>query len=151
MVQPGLPQFKLWPEAVEASFGDDANTLTRLHSKAEKRIRPAFVGSTPRLAPLRRLYLLAAGARLRSVPVSPSAGLMALVRHSYLAHLMPSLEGVENNFVQCARLVRGLKLHRLERPKNLRALDEIVDLVEAETGFDRHGAVRNMASCSSLI
>jgi hypothetical protein len=150
MVQPGLSQFKLWPEAVAASFGDDATKLARLHSKAEKRIRPAFVGSSPRLAPLRRLYLLDAGACLVSVPLSSSAALMTLVRHSYLAHLMPALEGVERNFIQCARVVRGIKLYRLERPKNLKALDQIVDLIEAETGFDRGRAAMELSSCGCL-
>jgi len=147
MVQPGLPHFKLWPEAVTASFGDDANQLVRLHSKADKRIRPASVDVKQKPTPLSRLYVLDQGTPLESVSVPPSAALMALVRHSYLAHLMPSLGGVQSNFVQCARLAKQVAVQRLLRPKNLFALGEIVRLVESEASPAKQIALAEVANC----
>jgi hypothetical protein len=147
MVQPGLPHFKLWPEAVTASFGDDANQLVRLHSKADKRIRQASVGVKQSPIPLSRLYVLDQGEALESVVTSPSVALLALIRHSYLAHLMPSLHGVQTNFVQCARLAQQVQVQRLLRPKNLFALGEIVRLVESEANSDKQTALAEVANC----
>jgi hypothetical protein len=136
MVQPGLPHFKLWPEAVAASFGGDPSKLARVHSKIEKRIREADsdVGWAP--VPLQRLYVLDRGATLESIPMTQPAALMALVRHSYLSRYMSSLDGAKDNFLQCSRLIRSMPVHRLQRPSNLRALDEIVRLVESEACLD---------------
>ncbi|HEY3913186.1 MAG TPA: hypothetical protein VGN61_01765 [Verrucomicrobiae bacterium] len=133
MVQPGLPHFKLWPEAVVASFGGDPNNLVRIHSEVEKRIREADsdVGQEP--VPLRRLYLLDRGPVLESAPMVQSMALMALVRHSYLSRFMHSLEGAKENFFKCSRLVQSAAIHRLQRPSDLNALGKIVRLVEEET------------------
>ena len=132
MIQPGLPHFKLWPEAVEASFGENPTTLVRLSSKVEKRFRVAKVAAEQKPMPLQRLYVLDRGEMLESMPMTPSMALLALVRHSYLSHLMKSLDGTRENFLQCSRLVRYLPVHRLQRPRNLNALGKIVQLLEAE-------------------
>jgi hypothetical protein len=133
LIQPGLPHFKLWPEAAAASFGDDPSTLVRLHSKVEKRIREAKGHVEPTPVPLRRIYLLGAGTRLEAVPLTPAAALMALVRHSYLSRVMQVLGGTQENFVQCSRLARQVPMRRLLRASDLNALGDIVRLVEAET------------------
>jgi len=132
MVQPGLPHFKLWPEAVAASFGEDPSTLIRLHSKVEKRIREANsdVGQEP--MSLGRLYILDRGLTLESIPMTSSAALLAIIRHSYLSHHMQALCGAQENFLQCSRLVQTVPVHRLRRPPNLNALDEIAQLVESD-------------------
>ncbi|HEX3717562.1 MAG TPA: hypothetical protein VH595_06310 [Verrucomicrobiae bacterium] len=145
MAQPGLPHFKLWPEAVVASFGGDPNNLVRIHSKVEKRIREADsdVGWEP--APLRRLYVLDRGPTLESIPMTQSMALMALVRHSYLSRFMRLLDGTKENFLQCSRLVQSASIHRLQRPSDLNVLGEVVRLVEAEAWSDSPAYSMNVA------
>ena len=134
IVQPGPPQFKLWPESAAASFGDDPSTLARLHSRIEKRVREANGDGKAQPVPLGRLYLLDRGETLESIPMARSSALLALIRHSFLSHLMLALGAAGENFKQCAWLAQRIPVHRLQRPKNLNALAEIVRLIESETG-----------------
>ncbi len=145
IVQPGLPQFKLWPEAATASFGDDPAKLVRLHSNVEKRSREANHGVRGELIPLRRLYLLGRGTKLESVPMNASAALMSLVRHSYLSHLMHLLGQNRENFEQCAHVVQSIPVHHLRRPKDLSALGDIASLVEAEVAAEAEFLAKRMA------
>jgi len=85
MVQPGLPHFKLWPEAVAASFGDDA-TACPAAFQGRQTNRPASVGVKQKPAPLSRLYVLDQGTALESVSMSPSAAPW----HSYAIRTSPS-------------------------------------------------------------
>jgi hypothetical protein len=147
IVQPGPPHFKLWPEAVAASFGDDPSALTRLRSKGEKRLRVANYDVGRKPIPLRRLYVLARGKTLESIPMSSSMALMALVQHSFLSGILRSLGESGDNFLQCSRLVQAVPVHRLQRPMDLNGLGEIVRLVEAEAGSDALAIPRNTAMC----
>jgi len=134
MVQPGPPHFKLWPEAAVASFGDDPETLMRLHSRIEKRERSATIRHIGEPLPLRRLYVLDRGEQLESIPMTPTAALLALVRHSYLCRIMKSLGSMERNFWQCAQLAEQVPVSSLKRPKDLGALGSIVELVKQDIG-----------------
>jgi hypothetical protein len=132
LVQPGPPHFKLWPEAAEASFGDDPKTLARLHSQTEKRTRSAHTGCLDEPLPLGSIYILERGIQLESVRLPPNEALLALVRHSYLSEIMKSLGGLADNFRQCVHLVRRVPVSTLKRPKDLNALRNIACLVEEE-------------------
>jgi hypothetical protein len=149
MVEPGLPQFKLWPEAAVASFGYDPTTLVRLHSGVEKRIRCANAATATAAQPLRHLYLLDRGTALESIPMTASEGLMALVRHSYLSHHLEPMGGVQDNFRQCAQVGQHVRLRRLRRPKSLGGLGEIVSLIETEVSRARAGTERTSAAVLS--
>ncbi|HUC84224.1 MAG TPA: hypothetical protein VL970_03450 [Candidatus Acidoferrales bacterium] len=146
MVQPGPPQFKLWPEAAAASFGDDPETLMRLHSRIEKRERSANTGHIGEPLPLRRLYILDRGEQLECIPMSPAAALLSLVRHSYLSGIMKSLGSVERNFRQCAQLAEQVPVSSLKRPKDLGALGSIVELVKQDIGVVEREAETEMVS-----
>jgi hypothetical protein len=147
MVQPGLPHFKLWPEAAAASFGDDPNTLARLHSKVEKRIRVANRGVGRKPIPLSRIYVLDRGETLESIPMTPSRSLMALVQHTFLSKIIRPMGESGDNFRQCSRLVQSVPIHRLQRPMNLNGLGEIARLVETEAGWDAPAIPMNTAMC----
>lgn len=150
MIEPGLPQFKLWPDSAAASFGDDPNTLARLHSRVEKRIRTATTELWAKPQPLKHLYVLDRGDELQSVPMTASSGLMALVRHSYLCQHMAALDGVQENFTQCVQVRQQVIMRRLLRPKNLQALGEVVSLIERESGTDLKPAMEPPAQMPSL-
>jgi hypothetical protein len=137
MVQPGIPCFKLWPDAAAAAFSDDPGTLARVHSQIDKRVRYARTACGPEPLPLRCVYVLDGGTHLKSVPLVPTAALMALVRHTYLSRIMKYLDGRDENFRQCAQLVSQVSIRALKRPKNLDALTNIVELVAAEASSDR--------------
>jgi hypothetical protein len=150
MIKPGLPQFKLWPDSAVASFGDDPKTLSRLHSRVEKRIRVATTGLWATPQPLRYLYVLDRGAELQSIPMSAACGLMALVRHSYLSQHMMALGAVQDNFSQCVQVCQQVVMSRLLRPKDLHALGEVVSLIEREVGANLDPATDSLVTTSGL-
>lgn len=132
MVQPGPPHFKLWPEAAAASFGDNPESLSRLHSQIEKRERLANTCFIEQPLPLRHLYLLERGNQLESISMPPAAALLALVRHSYLSGIMKSIDGLNANFRQCAQLAERIPVSALKRPIDLGSLGNIARLVEQD-------------------
>jgi hypothetical protein len=149
MVLPGPPHFKLWPEAAAAAFGDDPESLVRLHSRVEKRARPANSGLLDVPVPLRHLYILDRGTQLESVPLAPAEALLALVRHTYLSGLMKPLGGMDENFRQCVQLTRQVSVSFLKRSSDLNALGDIVSLIEEEAaprhnGVDRHAVAQSL-------
>jgi hypothetical protein len=149
MVQPGPPHFKLWPEAAAASFGDDPNQLKPLHSQVEKRERPANTRFMKEPLPLRQLYVLDRGTRLESIPMAPTAALLACVRHNYLANIVKVLGGQDKNFLQCAQLVRRVSVSSLKRPKDLGALEEIAQLVEQDVADNQEPVLKKVVSTVS--
>jgi hypothetical protein len=132
MVHPGPPNFKLWPEAAAATFGDDPSALARLHSRVEKRTRSASTAFLDEPLPLGHVYVLDRGAMLESVPMKPVEALLALVRHSYFSGLMKSLGALDENFRQCVQLTRQISCRFLKRPSDLHGLRDIASLVEEE-------------------
>jgi hypothetical protein len=130
MVQPGPPQFKLWPEAAAASFGDEPDCLTPLHSQIDKRERSANSNFIEEPLPLRHLYLLDRGQWLESIPLPPAEALLACVRHTYLSNIIKVVGGQDKNFLQCCQLVQRVNVALLRRPKDLKALSKIAQTVE---------------------
>lgn len=140
MVHAGPPQFKLWPQAAVASFGDDPGRLKPLHSQIDKRERAANSKFVWEPLLLRHLYLLDRGTVVESIPLPPAEAMLACVRHTYLSNIMNIVGGRDKNFLQCSRLVKCVTVSLLKRPQNLNALSEIARIVELDViGLDGVG------------
>jgi len=152
-VFPGFPQLKLWPEAV-ASLGEAPEALPQIHPDFDKRARRAIRGFSYRRLPLRRIYLLGEGPGPTIEPLQPHEALIALMPHWYGFRFGDRLlqvgEAAASHFRQCATLVNSVSVHRLIRPRQLRALGDVASLVEddlaRERGFDDALAVKAAAA-----
>jgi hypothetical protein len=140
-VCPGFPQIKLWPEAV-ISLGDDVNRLPRLHPLLEKRVRRVTDGFSQNPLPLGQVYVLTFGETQEIEPLRPQEALVELVRHSYLTHLLRPLGEASSHFLQCASLVKNVSIYRLKRPRSLRELSDLAQLVEENLSHNSLGVAQ---------
>ncbi|MCM3874361.1 MAG: hypothetical protein ND895_27035 [Pyrinomonadaceae bacterium] len=133
IVVPGFPQFKLYPEAVLSSLGDDYETLPELAAGYEKRGRPVTERFAQRPVPLKGIYALGCGPVSTLIPLEPQAGLLTLIANSYMSRFgRELLHGVEasSHLRQCTKLIRHIDVYRLERPSSLPSLPGVAQLVE---------------------
>lgn len=133
-VFPGFPQLKLWPEAAISSFGDDLQSLPRLHPDLEKRARRVARSFPSAPLPLRCIYVLAEDESRWIEPLPPQDALVELVRHSYVARLLQDADSAElsSHFLQCSSVIKTVPIRRLRRPKHLPALSDLARLVEED-------------------
>ncbi len=142
-VAPGFPQLKLWPEAAEASLGDDPDMLPVLHRRVRKKARSVRAGFSPSALPLRRIYVLGKGPSLSVEPVAPQQAFLELTRHSFNQGLVKSNKFAPAHFRKRTELARRVPLRRLKRTVSLDALGEIARLVEDDV-------LRNAESAAAL-
>jgi len=130
VVLAGVPELKLWPDAITA-LGEAPQELPRLRPAYDKRARPAGAFSREPV-PLARVYVLAEsleGTRLE--PLKPHDALIELVRHAYGARTLQRAEPARR-FKQCAELVTRLPISRLAVRRSLAALPELVEIIERD-------------------
>lgn len=139
-VVPGVPQLKLWPEAAVA-LGETPDALSRVHPRLEKRQRPV-VALPPAPLPLRRLYVLADGARPEIEPLPLQEAFVELVRHSYLARALHATGTAALHARQCAALAASVPICRLRRQRSLAALPDVARLVERDLTSTRLASVQ---------
>ena len=133
---PGFPQIKLWPEAVKAALGDEAETLRKIHPKVEKRARPTLERFSTTPLTVKKIYVLGTGTTPQIKPLQPQDAVASLIANSFI----PMLLGKEFrrdrqtalHFHQCANLAKSLPVCRLERLRSLELLDTIARLVEED-------------------
>jgi hypothetical protein len=131
----GFPQIKLWPEAAVA-LGQDPQTLSQLHSQFQKRARRVHESFSPASYPLARLYVLAEAdlPAPEIVSLSPQAGIIELVKHSFLARLLQATGSSAAHFRQCAALAQRTPVCILRRRRALADLPELARAVEVDLG-----------------
>lgn len=135
-VQPGFPQFKLWPDSL-AALGEDAARLPQLDPELEKRARRITHGfCTPEPLRLKRIYFLAWGDSARVERLEPREIFLKLSGHSYGVRWLHELSGPAF-FRERAELARSVPVRNLVRPRDLTALDRVTGLVEQDS---RNGA-----------
>jgi len=133
MVMPGFPQFKLYPEALMASLGDDFEALPELADGYEKRGRPASDRFAQQPLPLRSVYGLGSGPVSTLKALESQSALLLLITNSYMARFGKQLlhgEEAATHLRQCASVVRQVSVYRLERPCALSLLPAVAQLVE---------------------
>jgi HPr Serine kinase C-terminal domain len=144
MVFPGVPQLRLWPEAVVSSLGDDPEKLPRWNPVFEKRVRPADDGFSLRPLPVKRVYVLAEGKDTEIVSLPSQESFVELVRHSYGSdlelHASTDAERT-SHFYKCASVVNGVPVRSLRRRKALQQLPELAQLIENDLAWRQNRAL----------
>ncbi len=128
-ILPGFPQFKLWPDAI-ASLGVDPEKLPRVHPQIEKRAYRIHADFSVTPLPLKSIYVLDEGEKLKIEKIASQEAFVELVRHSYLARHLDSTGASSSHFRQCSAVVSAVPLFRLIRPRSLNLLSDVAALVE---------------------
>jgi hypothetical protein len=135
-ILPGYPQIKLFPEAAQASLGDNPATLSRLHPEVEKLARPIPEHFWKTALPLKRIYILAEGATPEIESLGSQTAMARLIGNSYIPYLLGQqfLQSADAawHMRQCASLAQSVPIYRLVRPRNLDLLPLIAQMVEAD-------------------
>ncbi len=126
-IAPGFPQIKLSSE-VARTLGYDYSSLKLLHPQLEKRGYLLTDNFSTKPLPLRRIYVLATGDEVSIEPLKPGAAVMELIRHSRLTTLFQA--GDKAHFQMCASLASKCCVYRLQRPRNLALLSELVEIIK---------------------
>ena len=134
-VQPGLPQFKLWPNSV-SELGEEAGSLPRLRPQMEKRTL-AFPDSFCRESlPLARLYALEADNQSPDIHLHPQPVLdrvRLLLDHTYRAQYLPGLGIQKAHFQSLSRVAAAVPVVRVTRPDDGKfRLAELADKLAAD-------------------
>jgi hypothetical protein len=99
---------------------------TQKHSYAiaQAELSPAF--------PLRRIYLLEEGASMRIDAAEPQSTFLDLTLGTHIRHQKMNSVLQARLFRQCTDLARAVPMRRLNIPRRLAVLPELVSLVEAD-------------------
>lgn len=128
MLAPGIPMFKLWPDAVTAAFQEDPESLRKVHPSLEKRSRLVKDNCSQHPVPLQTLYVLGTGDEIEIAQLSPQVALRELLTHSYMARfgncLLQGPAG-RQHFRACTQLLQSSEVCSLNRPRDLDLLPEI--------------------------
>jgi len=135
-VRAGFPQLKLGPDVL-VQLGEDAETFPRLHPDYDKRARPVSRMASDRSLSLARVYVLESGESHLIEPLAPQQTFVELVRHSYLAELLPRTDESESHFNQIVALASRVPVRRLRRRRDLATLPEVAMFVESEFALTR--------------
>lgn len=118
MVEPGLPQFKLWPNSVK-ELGGEAEALPRLRPQMEKRTL-AFPESFCRDSlPLDRIYVLEADKSRPDIRLTVEPALervRLLLEHTYRSQYLPGLGLKKSHFQSLSRVAAVVPVVRVVRP-----------------------------------
>ncbi len=134
-VMPGLPQFKLWPDAV-ARLGSTADEPARLRPQVEKRAVPFWDRFHPEPLPLDHIVFLRPS-RKSEIEVDRLSGIdrvPPLLRNTYRAQFLPGLGIAASCFESVSRLAKSVKVTRVSRPLDGEQ-DSMADRVAAEIGL----------------
>ncbi len=140
MVMPGFPQLKLWPESA-AYLGKNPETLPRLvqdsaFEKRKQRVTDAFAS---RPLPLNSIFLLADGDTPAIVPLSAQPAFFSLMEHWQIVRLGEAFAkeiGGADFFFQGTKLLNRVPVFELQRPYDLTALPEIIQIVINHTSVN---------------
>ena len=130
-VWPSFPRIKLWPDAISA-LGLDPEDHPKINSWVEKRSCRSDSDFPLNSVPLRAIYFLERGEEIGIEPLRGQAGLIELLRNTYLSAFGRSMLGDTEmrQMQQCVRVARQSPLQILRRPGDLSLLPAIARLVE---------------------
>lgn len=127
---PSAPRLKLSPETA-GSFGDFEKTQQISYPNLERRSYLANKGFSALPLYLRQIYVLGESEDQKIEPLMPQEALVELIRHSCCARLLPNGEA-PLHLNQCSTLINHIPISRLNRPRSLAILPDVVQMVEKD-------------------
>lgn len=144
LARPGFPHLKLYPESIEGSLAKDPTQVPKIDPDGTKRSYDAARGFVSRSQVLQCMYVLdykgggKGGGERNGRPCSETIrggdACMEIVRHSYVARLIPDEALSRRHLERCATFARKVPMRRLYREKSLAHLPSVVRHVQEEQG-----------------
>lgn len=134
-IVPGFPNFKLMPETAVSVLGDNPDALSECYTGAEKRFRPFSDNFLRESVPLKAIYVLEDGEKLKAEMLKPQDALTTLIANTFLARYGKQLlqnKQAMANLRQCSNVVNYTPVYRLERPRSLDLLEDLAQLIESQ-------------------
>jgi hypothetical protein len=135
VAHPGFPRLKLWKDALDA-FDIDAGELLRDYSRADKYHLPVATRFEVAPVPLRHIVALQFSEE-QSAPrvdtLKPSEAVVLLRDNTYRFQYISGMGLTQKHFLDCTRLARATRVHRLVRPRVHSNLAECQRLIEGVT------------------
>jgi len=135
LVRSGYPAIKLAPAVVDA-FDVDLDPAPGASSVRDRHFHPLRASQFGRSGPLARLYLLTDGDDIGVEPVRGGELVTELVANTYTNALLSGGDPTVRNFRRCEALARSVPTKRLERPRRLDALGQVIEAVETDLEGD---------------
>lgn len=133
---PGIPQLRLWPEAVTASLNEDPELLPRNSDASVKRLRNTQQQFVKASRPLQCIYVLDFHeddtTEITITPMLPRDACIEMIRHSYALHYLGNGGASATHFKQSSLLSQQVSIKKLLRPRALHALPQLVAAIEAD-------------------
>jgi hypothetical protein len=129
VVHAGFAQQKLWPDAAQ-HLGRDLDRLPRLHSSVEKRLDRVKGRTVQGATPLQSVYVLEYG---EEFDISVLRGLEAfqeIVKHTFIPTPVMREMGQAQHFERCRELLRDVSIFRMQRPRGLSFLPQVIEFLE---------------------
>jgi hypothetical protein len=145
-VQPGLPSFKLWEDAL-AQLDVPSAALPRVGAGLDKRALAVEAGFAGEARPLTRLYLLQP-ADVDGIILTPLDGVdkfTALVAHTYRLCYVDGLGVAAGHFRHVVALARQARVVLVQRPRASCRLDALIDALTADFTAPIAGRARRSA------
>ncbi|HMB95840.1 MAG TPA: hypothetical protein VKK61_07350, partial [Tepidisphaeraceae bacterium] len=133
-IVPGFPHVKLLPDAAEHLNQNSADMLD-VAGDADKRMKLFAEKWDPTPVPLRAIYILGEADRCHIEPLPPQEALLNIMRHCFVARYTEFLQKTGTNtshFAHCTQLVNSVSIGYLKRPRDLKLLPKLVEVVENE-------------------
>ena len=137
LVTPGFPDFKLLPDTISA-LGDDPQAFSECYDGAEKRYRSLSNNFAETKIPLKSVFFLAEGDKLKLDILKPQEAIPVLIANTYLARYGSKLftnNQVMANLAQCSNVINQIPVYRLERPKSFHLTKVLTELIELHSNL----------------
>ncbi len=121
-VRPGIPQIKLWPDAVE-NIGEDPETLPRICEQTDKRILKIKNSFLNKSLPLEKIYIIERGDRQIVESMKNTTAFIELIRHSYAQRFLINKISNPEHFKQCFFVTNTIPMYSLKT--EIRAISEL--------------------------
>jgi hypothetical protein len=139
-VAPGFPQLKLGEE-IAAELGHDFATLPILYPSEAKRCYRPQQGFSLASLPLKRIYMLADAPEFSIEAINPTEAVFELSRNSRPTSVSHAKD--QKHFTRCANFARNFTVYRLNRPRDLALLPQLVQIVEDHLATESKVLVTN--------
>ena len=139
LVYPGFPLMKIMPEMAKALFKADGGRFERLAAPVPKVGCSARQNFTSEPLPLHTIFVLEEGDSVTLTRLRPEDAVWELLRqtYSFLLHhnRLPTVEA-GRNLMRCSDAANRVAVYRLERPRRLDVVGEVIEAIEATVQTD---------------